>query len=321
MAFTGMARPGPTIAPNDDGTVPTYETSPHLYGQFGTQQGWTPANGFDIVNAQTSDSYASILGFGNNGIIVGPQAFAPGAGASQSYLIPFGAGNNSGWDQTVDVRSFVDNNGQAIDLNGDGVTDFVGMGPNGLEFAFGSDSGGHYSLGTLQSAQINGTNSDFGEAQGWTDSTTVRDIVKDPTTGFDDIIAFGAAGVYASMGQDPSTHGGQPFGQKYLALNNFGTNQGWSNAQTPRLAGDVNGDGILDIVGFGANSTFVALGSYDSSGQLIFTMDPGATINDYGFNEGWSESNTVRTLADVDNSGVDTLVLSGANNTQTLKLA
>ena len=91
------------------------------------------------------------------------------------------------------------------------------------------------------------------------------------------------------MGQDPTTHGGQPFGQKYLALNNFGTDQGWSNAQTPRLVGDVSGDGIPDIVGFGANSTFTALGSHNSSGQLIFTMDPSATINDYGFNEGWSE--------------------------------
>jgi ELWxxDGT repeat protein len=302
-------------------TDPTYQSTPNLYPDFGTHEGWTPANGFDVVKAQSTDTYASILGFGDAGIVVGPQAFNPNAlSPSPSYVIPFAAGNNSGWDQTVDVRSFVDNTGQAIDLNGDGITDFVGMGPNGLEFALGSVSGtGQYTLGALQSAQINGSNSDFGEAQGWTDSTTVRDIVEDPKTGFDDIIAFGAAGVYVSMGQDPSTHGGQPFGQKYLALNNFGTDQGWSNAQTPRLVGDVSGDGIPDIVGFGANSTFTALGSYNSSGQLIFTMDPSATINDYGFNEGWSESNTVRTLANVDGSGTDSLVVSGASNTHTIK--
>ena len=97
----------------------------------------------------------------------------------------------------------------------------------------------------------------------------------------------------------------------------FGTDQGWSNALTPRLVGDVSGDGIPDIVGFGANSTFTALGSHNSNGQLIFTMDPAATINDYGFNEGWSTSNTVRTLANVNRS--DSLVVSGAFNTQTLK--
>ena len=303
------------------GTDPTYQSTPNLYPNFGSQQGWTPANGFDVVKADSSDAYASILGFGNAGIVVGPQAFDPSTSGSPpaSYLIPFAAGNNSGWSQTTDIRSFVDSNGQAIDLNGDGVTDFVGMGPQGLEFAFGSDTGGQYSLGALQLAQINGTNSDFGDAQGWNDSNTTRDIVKDPTTGYYDIIAFGAAGVYVSMGQDPSTHGGQPFGQSYLALDNFGLNQGWSNTLTPRLVGDVNGDGIPDIVGFGASNTFTAFGSHNGSGDLIFTMEPTATIANYGYNEGWSTSNTVRTLADVDGSGRDSLVLSGANGTQTLK--
>ena len=303
------------------GTDPTYQSTPNLYPDFGSQQGWTPANGFDVVKADSSDAYASILGFGGAGIVVGPQAFDPSTSGSPpaSYLIPFAAGNNSGWSQTTDIRSFVDSNGQAIDLNGDGVTDFVGMGPQGLEFAFGSDTGGQYSLGALQLAQINGTNSDFGDAQGWNDSNTTRDIVKDPTTGYYDIIAFGAAGVYVSMGQDPSTHGGQPFGQSYLALDNFGLNQGWSNTLTPRLVGDVNGDGIPDIVGFGASNTFTAFGSHNGSGDLIFTMEPTATIANYGYNEGWSTSNTVRTLADVDGSGRDFLVLSGANGTQTLK--
>jgi hypothetical protein len=335
-AQRGAADTGDTIAPTVYGqgfagvywydatggtsSSPVYSSSPNLYPDFGTHEGWTPANGFVVVKASASDAYASILGFGDGGIVVGPQAFDPSEAASPSpsYEIPFAAGNNNGWDQTVDIRSFVDNNGDAIDLNHDGVTDFVGMGPNGLEFAYGSDSGGHYTLGALQSAQINGTNSDFGDAQGWNDSNTVRDIVKDPKTGFDDIIAFGAAGVDVAMGQDPSTHNGQPFGQEYLALANFGIDQGWSNGLTPRLVGDVSGDGIPDIVGFGANSTFAALGSYDANGHLMFTMDNAVTINDYGYNEGWSESNTVRTLANVDGSR-DSLVLSGAFNTQTLK--
>jgi len=75
--------------------------------------------------------------------VVARQAFDPSTAASPaaSYAIPFGAGNNSGWSQTTDIRSFVDDNGQAIDLNGDGITDFVGMGPQGLEFAFGSAVG------------------------------------------------------------------------------------------------------------------------------------------------------------------------------------
>ena len=300
--------------------TPIYDTSPHLYGQFGTQEGWSVHNGFDIVKASNTDTYASILGFGDAGIVVGPQAFAPGANGLQSYVIPFGAGNNSGWDQTVDVRTFQDSNGGAIDLNHDGITDFVGMGPQGLEFAYGSvDASGHYSLGTLQTANLGG-GPNLGEAQGWTDSNSLREVVHDSVTGFDDIIAFGAAGVYVAMGQDPSTHNGQPFGPMYLAMADMGTNQGWSNTLTPRLVGDVTGGGNPDLVGFGANNTFIALGSRDASNNLYFSMSQALTIHDFGYNEGWSTQNTVRQLADVTGNGNDSLVLSGAHGTHVVSL-
>ena len=174
----------------------------------------------------------------------------------------------------------------------------------------------------MQSAQISGTADDLGEAQGWTDAATLRYVVADPKTGFDDIIAFGAAGVYVSMGQDPSTHNGQPFGQLYLAMAEFGSDQGWSVGKTPRLIGDVNGDGIPDIVGFGDSSVFVAVGSRDSSGNLQFKVDPTKTIGDFGAVEGWSgkDLQTVRALGNVtgtgSGSGHSDLILSGAFNTQ-----
>jgi hypothetical protein len=300
----------------------TYDASPHLYAQFGLAQGWTEHNGFDVVKAGTSDVFASILGFGNDGVMVGPQAFAPGANASQSYLIPLAVGNHAGWDQTVDVRTFQDDRGGAIDLNHDGVTDFVGMGPDGLVFAFGNEDGsGHYGLGALQTAHIHGTNSDLGRAQGWTDANTVREVVHDAATGFNDIIAFGNAGVYVAMGQDPATHGGQPFGQMYLALDNFGADQGWTTDKTVRLVGDVNGDGTPDIVGFGLDNTFTAIGSRDASGNLHFAIDPAKTIADFGFNQAWDPHTTLRQLADVSGTGHDSLVLSGANGTHVWELA
>src|SRR5207342_254792 len=114
-----------------------------------------------------------------------------------------------------DIRSFTDASGKVIDLNGDGTVDFVGMGPQGLSFALGNASGpgGAYGLGALQTAHVNGANTDLGEAQGWSNAATLRYIVADPLTGFDDILAFGAAGVMVAMGQNPATHGGEPFGQ------------------------------------------------------------------------------------------------------------
>src|SRR5439155_26794665 len=175
-----------------------YQTSANFYGNFGSQQGWTPDNGFQILKTKTGDSVASILGFGNDGIIVGPQAFAAGATAANSYLIPLGAGNNSGWRQSVDIRTFTDAAGKVIDLNGDGTADFVGMGPQGLVFATGNHNGpgGGYGLGPLQFAHVGaGGAADLGEAQGWNNAATLRYIVADPLTGHDDILAFGNAGV------------------------------------------------------------------------------------------------------------------------------
>ncbi len=298
-----------------------YQASPSFYGNFGSQQGWTPANGFDIVKANHTDAYASILGFGNDGIVVGPQAFAPGATADNSYLIPFAAGNNSGWNQQDDIRAFTDSGGNPIDLNHDGITDFVGMGPQGLVYALGNNTGpgGSYNLGLLTTAAIGfGGAADLGDAQGWSDPVTLRNIVADKQTGFDDIIAFGAAGVFVAMGQDPATHGGQAFGQLYLAMPDFGSNQGWSVQNTPRIVGDVNGDGTPDIVGFGFNSTFAAIGSRDSSGNLHFALDPSQTIGDFGSAEAWSgaDPQTIRTLGDVTGTGQADLILSGAFNTQ-----
>ncbi len=212
QGFSGIYWYGATGAtPQTDATGKTYDvlqyqSTPNLYGNFGSQEGWTPANGFQVVKASTADSFASILGFGNDGIVVGPQAFAPNATAVDSYTIPLAVGNNAGWNQQVDVRTFTDANGNALDLNHDGITDFVGMGPQGLVYAFGSETGGTYGLGPLTTANIgaNGGGPDLGEAQGWNDATTLRDIVRDPKTGFDDILAFGAAGVYVAMGQDPT---------------------------------------------------------------------------------------------------------------------
>jgi hypothetical protein len=102
----------------------------------------------------------------------------------------------------------------------------------------------------------------------------------------------------------------------------FGSNQGWTVSGTPRLVGDVTGDGIPDIVGFGTSDTYVAVGSRDSGGNLQFKVDTTETIADFGSAEGWSASTeqTVRALGTVAGNGsVGThadLILSGAYNTQ-----
>jgi hypothetical protein len=294
-----------------------YETGSHIYEEFGRNQGWQTKHGFDIVFASSTDQYASVLGFGNKGIVVGPEAFAPAADADDVYTIRLGVGNQNGWDQRIDVRTFTDSNGDAIDLNQDGYVDFVGMGPKGLVYAYGADDvDGRYTLGDLQTAHIDGANSEFGRDQGWTNERHTRLVVKDPETGYYDVIAFGAKGVYVSMGQDPTTHGGEAFGDSYKAMSDMGTSEGWSPTKTPRLVGDVNSDGVPDIVGFGATATYIALGTRDEEGRLFFHTDPSLTIQHLGYTEGW-DATTLRALVDnLDGDGQSGLVLSGADGTQ-----
>ncbi len=299
----------------DGVVVPTYETTPELYGDFGANQGWNPH--YTVEIAVTTHATPDIIGFGYTGMIVAPQAFAPGAHSSQEYYAANSAalGNAAGWDSLNDIRTIVDQNGKPIDLNGDGIPDVVGMGPSGLVYAYGSqDANGNYQLGPLQTAHVNGSASAFGDADGWNNAMTPRIVTDLNGDGRPDIIGFGTAGAWVALGQDPATHGGEPFGQIYLGVAGFGLEQGWSSA-TPRLVGDVNGDGIPDIVGFGAGTTFTDLGSVNAAGQVTWAPDPNATIADFGYAQGW-DGTTFRGLADVSGSGQADLVLSGAAGTQ-----
>src|SRR5204862_2847227 len=141
--------------------------------------------------------------------------------------------------------------------------------PNGLNYAFGAkDGAGNFELGTLQTAHISGGATDLGDPQGWSNAATPRIIADINNDGRPDIVAFGAAGALVALGQDPLAHGGEPFGQLYLGIADFGLNQGWTVAATPRFLADVNGDHILDIVGFGASMTFTDLGFADATGRV-----------------------------------------------------
>jgi len=89
-------------------------------------------------------------------------------------------------------------------------------------------------VGALQTATIGRGNTDLGEGAGLDrcdDRARHRRRSPDGMT----TSSPSAAGVYVAMGQDPATHGGEPFGQLYLAMADFGSNQGWSVAKTPRL--------------------------------------------------------------------------------------
>ena len=77
--------------------------------------------------------------------------------------------------------------------------------------------------------------------------------------GMADIVGFGAAGVYVSLAT-----GDGHFAPSIFELAQFGQAQNWSSDDTyPREVADVNGDGMADIVAFGAAGVYVSLATGD----------------------------------------------------------
>ena len=101
-----------------------------------------------------------------------------------------------------------------------------------------------------------------------------------------DIIGFGNDGVFLAK----ST--GANFDNTF-ALDDFGFNSGWRTHLHVRTAGDVNGDQMDDIVGFGNAGVFRSLSNGDAFEPAEFV------VADFGYEQGWRNDKHVRLLADV----------------------
>lgn len=108
-----------------------------------------------------------------------------------------------------------------------------------------------------------------------------------------DILGFGSDQVLSALGQPDGR-----FAEPQAAAPGFGYDEGWLADQHPRLLGDVDGDGKLDIVGFGAHRVWVARGAGDG----IFA-EPFPTLAAFTSDDGWRVDLNPRHLADVNGDG------------------
>jgi hypothetical protein len=255
--------------------------------------GWSSDDRFPRHLADVNgDGRVDIVGFGNDGVLVALGDGAGGFGPMALRYGGFGAGANAGGWASDDLFPR-----HLADVNGDGRADIVGFGNDGVLVALADGAGGFGPMALRYGGFGAGAN-----AGGWSsDDRFPRHLADVNGDGRVDIVGFGNDGVLVALAD-----GAGGFGPMALRYGGFGAGAnagGWSSDDRfPRHLADVNGDGRVDIVGFGNDGVLVALadgaGGFGPMALRYGGFGAGANAG------GWSSDDRFpRHLADVNGDG------------------
>jgi hypothetical protein len=297
FSSAGVFESRATGSPGGQFAAPTFELA-----AFGVDAGgWSSNDTYPRALADVNgDGMADIVGFSQAGVF--ESLATPGGhfAAPTFELAAFGV-NAGGWSSDNTYPRAL------ADVNGDGMADIVGFSQAGV-FESLADASGHFAAPTFELAAF-GTN-----AGGWSSNDTYPRALADVNgDGSADIVGFGQAGVYVSLAT-----GGGHFAMPTFELAAFGAGAGaggWTSQDLyPRTLADVNGDGMADIVGFGAEVVSVSLatggGHFASPTSQLLPFSPS-----FG---GWSSDTTYpRQLADINGNGTADIVGFASNGVWT----
>lgn len=204
--------------------------------QFGTSNTWNNTNYVRKLTDLNGDKLPDIVGYGYNDVYV---AINNGSGFNTiaAWTTQFSNTDASGFYTNVNFIRTVG------DVNGDGKSDLVVFAKAGVEVAINTGSG----FGT-KSQWIN----NYGTDAGWDNTQYLRELADVNGDSRMDVVGFGAAGTYFSMSI------GTDFSPAQKWVSDFGYNQYWRPGLYPRYLRDVNGDGVLDLTGYGYYGVYVS---------------------------------------------------------------
>ena len=275
------------------------------FGASTAAGGWTSQDKYPRVTGDVNgDGKADIVGFGDT------QTFVSLGSSTGAFSVPIQSIKSFGSSTTAGGWTSQDTTPRTVgDVNGDGFDDIVGFGYSGTWVALG-DSDGTFGTPFL-GLQSFGSSKDAG---GWTSQDADPRVLADVNgDGRDDIIGFGFDQTYVSLANADGT-----FQTPTTAIKGFGASTaggGWTSDKIyHRTAGDVNGDGKADIVGFGDGGTYVSLGNGDGTFGTPFLA-----LASFGVSSaagGWTTNDlSPRTLADVNDDGRDDIIGFGSAGT------
>jgi hypothetical protein len=179
-------------------------------------------------------------------------------------------------------------------LTHSGFADIVGFGECGMWVALGNGDG------TFRNPNV--VNSEFGlEAGGWEVDKHPRFLVDLNKNGLADVVGFGFDGVWTAIGKGDGT-----FQDPVFVLNDLGYNEGWRIEKHPRFVLDIDGDERPDLIGFGDDFVWTAIGDGHGGFQQARPVH-----NNFCFNQGWRVEKHPRFVADLDGDGRADIVAFG----------
>nr|WP_244448768.1 peroxidase family protein [Bosea sp. LC85] len=250
------------------------------------------------------DGRADIVGFGQAGVWVARANVDGSFGTPTFELAAFGTFLNSGGWSSHDLYPR-----KLGDVNGDGRADIVGFGQGGVWVAR-ANADGSFQTPTFELAAF-GT---FANAGGWSSQDLYpRELADVNGDGRADIVGFGPAGIYTALANPDGS-----FQAPTFELHAYAPLAGsWSSQNLfPRRIGDVNGDSLADIVGFGQAGVWVASGQ---GGPVVLrdnpeTVGPDTNYLQYSGEEHVVLGGTAGNDIIISSEGDDTLWGDGGND-------